>query len=285
MSYAPLLTVSDLRKRAIMPAADLRRLLGLQWKKQIDDASASAATAEASVGVVDDAANLIQVLLVPAKPLTADAVNNATISLWKRTNGGAAVLLASVTSSAISWTTGAPVALTIAAAPIAAGDALSVTITKAGTGVVVPAFELFTILDVNFVTTAIDDVTDEMISRLAKRYAPPTAAKPWPSPVANVLQRWAATLVTRVLYHKRGFSPASEDDAKAIEDAADAVEAKLKEAADGKDGLFEIALADDGKESVTMPTPGAYAEASPYTASRLQRKAGRLEDANTSEND
>jgi hypothetical protein len=90
--------------------------------------------------------------------------------------------------------------------------------------------------------------------------------------------RWATKLVARDLYAKRGFSPQSESDREAIEDAADLAEAELKEAADGKDGLFEVALGDDGNSSVIAPSPLSYAEQSPYTAARRQRYLGRNED-------
>jgi hypothetical protein len=281
VSYTPLLTVEELRARAILPVADLRRALGLQWRKVADDALAANATLETIFGQWNDAGDVLELVFVPSKGLVADISNNATINVYKRTAGGDPELVGSTSTDSLGWTASAPVPLAISSSALAAGDVLSVEITKAGSGVIVPAGELFATLAPNFVTLTIDDWTSEIVARLAKRYTPPTDAKPWPAPVTNILKRWATKLVARDLYAKRGFSPSSEQDKAAIEDAAAEVEAKLKEAADGQNGLFELSLGDAGEDDVERGAPLSYAEQSPYTAMSNQRRAGRLEDEKT----
>ena len=86
------------------------------------------------------------------------------------------------------------------------------------------------------------------------------------------------------MYAKIGWSPVSEQDQNSIEKAADDIDAKLVEAADGQNGLFELYLGENANtESVARGEPLSYAEQSPYTASRLQRAQGRIEDRNTSQ--
>jgi hypothetical protein len=277
----PLLTVDQLRARIVMPAADLRRLQGIQWKKPTPDTAAGIPVPETTIGVWDDAGVLEQVLFVPASALAADPTNNATLTVFDRTGGGSPVTLAQLATDSLSWSQGVPVVVPILESAIASGDALSVEIAQAASGVAVPAGELFLVITPNFVTTTIDDHTDKTISRLVKRYPAPTAANPWPDPVANLIMRWVTKMVARDLFAKRGWSPQSESDRDDIEKAADTAEAELKEAADGQNGLLELALADDGNSSVTAPTPLSYSEQSPYTASRRQRWQGRNEDENT----
>jgi len=282
MPYAvPVLTVDQLRQRIVMPAADLRRLQGIQWRKPTPDAAAGIPVLETTIGVWDDAGVLAQVLFVPASSLAADASDYATITVLDRSGGNAPVSVAQLETTSLSWSQGVPVNIPILASAMASGDALSVEIAQAGTGVIVPAGELFLVITPNFVTTTIDDHTDKIVSRLVKRYPAPTAANPWPDPVANLIQRWCAKMVARDCFAKRGWSPQSESDRDDIEKAADTAEAELKEAADGQNGLLELALADDGNTSVVAPTPLAYSEQSPYTASRRQRWQGRNEDDNS----
>ena len=264
-----------------MPAADLRRLQGIQWKKPTPDTAAGVPVLETTIGVWDDAGVLGQVIFVPSQPLVADATDYATINVLDRTGGGSPVHLASLDTTALSWSQGVPVPVPVVSSAIASGDALSVEILKSGAGVIVPSGELFLVISPNFVTTTIDDHTDKIISRLVKRYPAPTAANPWPAPVANLIQRWCTKMVARDCYAKRGWSPQSESDRDDIEKAADTAEAELKEAADGQNSLLELALGDDGNSSVVAPTPLSYSEQSPYTASRRQRWQGRNEDDNT----
>jgi len=112
------------------------------WQKAAADASAATATAETPVGRVGAAVTLGTIYYVPLAALTADNSNYATITVSKRTGAGGAVTVASVTTQITgsgNWTAFVPVAIPISAGSLAAGDVLTVAITKTGSGVVVPA--------------------------------------------------------------------------------------------------------------------------------------------------
>jgi hypothetical protein len=279
MPYAtPLLTVDQFGSRTIMPAADLRRLQGIQWKKVAPDSAPGLALSETTIGVWNNDGTVEEVIFVPASSLAADMSDYAILSVLDRTGGATPVTVAALATTDLSWSQGVPVVIPIVADAIASGDALSVAIAQSGAGVIVPAGEIFVVICPNFVTVTIDDRTDEIISRLAKRYPPPTTELPWPNPVANLVQRWCAQLVQRDCFAKRGWSPLSESDKADVIDAADKADAQIQQAADGQNGLFELALADDGNQSVADGSPLFYAEASPYTAERRQRRFGGRED-------
>jgi hypothetical protein len=280
MGFPALLTVDEFIARTVMPAPDVRRARGVWWKKNNADATASTALGELVFGKrVGGDATVLELDFVPAGTLVADAVNFATLTVSKRTPGNPTpTVLGSVSTNVLSWADRVPVPLGISSAAVLNGDVITVAITKSGTGVVVPPGELFVVWSPSFLETTILDWSSEFYARLLKRYEPPTAAKPWPNPVTSILKRWLTKLVTRDTYAQRGFSPTSEQDRDAIEKAAEDVEKKLVEAADGQNGLIELELGEDGTESATRDTPMSYAEQSPYTAHRLQRRAGRLED-------
>ena len=280
--FPSLLTLDEFRSRTIMPAEEVRRACGVQWRKGNDDAAAATATGETVFSRLTADATITDLAIVPRGPLVADPVNFATITLAKRSGAGAPVTLATFVTSALSWMANVEIPLPITLPSVSAGDSLTVAIAKSGTGVIVPAGELFVTLSPSFLETSIGDWSSEMISRLSKRYPAPTATKPWPAPITSVLKRWCTKLVTRAAYAKIGWSPTSEQDQASIEKAADDVDAKLKEAADGQNGLFELYLGEDGTvESVGRASPLSYAEQSPFTASRLQRDDGSSEDAIT----
>jgi uncharacterized protein DUF1320 len=109
-------------------------------------------------------------------------------------------------------------------------------------------------------------------SRLSKRYDAPFA-----SPYPEAVTLWLSKLVTYALYLKRGVDQTDEqfDDIK--QQALDA-QVEIKEAADNKDGLFDLPLRADTVESgITRGGPLGYSEVSPYTWSRLQAEAAEDE--------
>lgn len=115
------------------------------WQKTGADGAAATATAETTVGRVGSAFQLGAVHIVPGAALTADPTNNATITVFKRTAGGAAtavavgVTAASGANATGSWTAWVSVPMTlVSGAFVSAGDVLTVSITKGGSGVVVP---------------------------------------------------------------------------------------------------------------------------------------------------
>lgn len=107
-------------------------------------------------------------------------------------------------------------------------------------------------------------------SRLRKRYAAPFAAAPDTPPV---VLGWLARIVDHELYLKRGVNP---DDAQIenVKDRALEAKAEVKEAADSKDGLFELPLRASAPtvSGVSRGGPLMYSEVSPYTWSVLQRE-------------
>lgn len=114
----------------------------------------------------------------------------------------------------------------------------------------------------------------EIYDRLRKRYAVPFDAN---NPPAIMLKWLVFTLVLDVLTY-RGYNPQSPD-ALIHQARYDESMAQQKEAADAKDGLFELPLLNDEKEQgVSRGGPIFYTESSPFVAADRQECEGRLED-------
>lgn len=105
------------------------------------DAAANTTTSETIMGRVAGAMPIGHTLYFsPQGALTADDTNYATITISKRTAGGAATTVATAVTNVAgtgSWTAFSPVAVTLTAA-VAADDVLTITVAKAGTGVQIP---------------------------------------------------------------------------------------------------------------------------------------------------
>lgn len=123
-----------------------------------------------------------------------------------------------------------------------------------------------------FLQSQLDDWSAEIDDRLRKRYAVPFA-----SPTPRTVLRWLTKLVTREAYDKRGRNPSSEQDQSAIDGAAEQAERELREAADAKDGLFELPLRADQPDvsGVTVGEPLGRADADPYAWMDRQRATSR----------
>lgn len=94
--------------------------------------------------------NVVAAVYIPISALTANNSNYLTITIFKRTAGGASVQLALVTTQITgsgNWTAWVPVPIPITAPAVAAGDVLTFTVTHTGTGVALPAGQL--IINVN----------------------------------------------------------------------------------------------------------------------------------------
>lgn len=112
-------------------------------------------------------------------------------------------------------------------------------------------------------------------SRLRKRYAIPFTA-----PVPEIVLGWLTKLITPEVYRKRGVNPA-DPQLELCEKDRDAALAEIKEAADSRDGLFDLPLSQSLQTSaVTSGGPLFYSEQSPYTWATLQGQDGREEDSN-----
>jgi hypothetical protein len=142
--------------------------------------------------------------------------------------------------------------------------------------------DLIESIEPGWIDTKLEDTSDEIDARLAKRYAVPFGAADLNSPrtdVPRIVLRWLTALVTADCYAKRGANPSSPYDQSAIIDPAALARLELKEAADSETGLFELPLlASDSANGVTRGGPLSYSEASPYTWTRRQRELAADED-------
>lgn len=128
-----------------------------------------------------------------------------------------------------------------------------------------------------FLLAALNDRWSWITSRLRKRY---DVSAMQADPPETAL-RWLTDMVTLKAYQKRGFNPTGEADKIAIVDPAKDAETEVKEAADSKDGLFELPLLaaqNTTGSGVTRGGPLGYSETSPYVWTDVQADVGRLED-------
>jgi hypothetical protein len=103
-------------------------------------------------------------------------------------------------------------------------------------------------------------------ARLRKRYA-----VPFVEPYPEIVLSWLTRMVTLLAYLKRGVNP-SDAQMGDIKKMAEDVAVELKEAADAKDGLWDLPKVNSGDGSaISKGVPAVYAEASPYTWPDVQR--------------
>lgn len=116
----------------------------------------------------------------------------------------------------------------------------------------------------------------EVNARLGKRYAVPFVVADCP----EIVKSWVVDLTTLDAYARRGFNPASEQDQAVIIMPADRAREQMKEAADSNEGLYDLPLRTENAEQsgITFGAPLTYSEQSPYTAAKIQRQQGELED-------
>jgi hypothetical protein len=105
---------------------------------------------------------------------------------------------------------------------------------------------------------------------LIKRYAIP------PPPVDALVKLLVDCTVPQV-YQARGWDPTNDKRADQYNEIANAAWARLKEAADGKDGLFELLLpkSSPAQTLVSQGSPLFYAEQNPYSWQDAQANAAR----------
>lgn len=115
--------------------------------------------------------------------------------------------------------------------------------------------------------------TSRIHARLGKRYDWPFA-----SPVAEIVLGWLVALTTIDAFEKRGWDPSDVQSANVVQARDNALD-EIKEAADAKDGLFELPLRQDNPTTaITRGAPLVYTQTSPYAAMTSQRRIGRSED-------
>lgn len=96
-------------------------------------------------------------------------------------------------------------------------------------------------------------------------------------PVPEAVLGWITAMVTVTAYDKRGRNPQDPAIVSALALRDRALE-ELKEAADSKDGLFDLPASEDTDSAVTTGGPLGYTETSPYVWADQQRHVGRIED-------
>jgi hypothetical protein len=96
-------------------------------------------------------------------------------------------------------------------------------------------------------------------------------------PVPETVLGWIVAMVTVDVYQKRGVNPQDPMILQCVA-AMDGALAELKEAADSKDGLFDLPACEDTDSAVTTGGPLGYTETSPYVWTDQERRAGRGED-------
>ncbi len=270
------LDLAGFKSRSVMPSADVDGLVRLRWSRNTPDALPSTITPETKVADVVVTGAVLFMLLTMGASVAHDAANYATITISKRTQGGAPVVIGSLDTHATDLPPGLPVAIPVSAGAITAEDVLTLSISKSGTGVAIPTFVLELRPSPSFFESAEVMIAAQIDSRLRKRYDVPFA-----SPVPEAVLRWETALLTRYFMGRRGFNPGSEQDKAMILDAATTAEAEMKEAADSKDGLFELPLTQGANPDVTGVTKGAplgYSETSPYVWTDIQACEGHFED-------
>lgn len=96
-------------------------------------------------------------------------------------------------------------------------------------------------------------------------------------PVPEIVLGWITTLVTDDLYRKRGRDP--QDPAMVdLRDDVTRTLGEIKEAADSKDGLFDLPVSEDLDSAVTTGGPLGYSETSPYVWPVIEKSVGQSED-------
>lgn len=256
----PALTLQEFIAQVPAFVANVEAVTRHRWFKKDPDALAATATPETPFGTIETSSAVSLLRVIPKGAVTFHAANFATVTIRKRAQDGTTTTLGSVASNAASWLKEIPLPIT-PSTTVAAGELVTAEITKAGTGVIVPPLTVELLPAENFITQRIAFHTSRIEARLFKRYAVPFA-----SPVPRIFADWLVALVTLDMFKRRGFDPTSKQDAEILQ-AAEAAIAEIKEAADSKDGLFELPLRQDlqGTSGVTRGGPLSYSEQDPYT--------------------
>lgn len=122
-----------------------------------------------------------------------------------------------------------------------------------------------------YLASRLQIATSRINARLMKLYAVPFAL-----PAPAIVIGWLIAIVTVEAYQKRGWNTSDEQSKDIVNDAATAF-GEIKEAAESKDGLFELPLRQDlpGSGARTKGGPLAYSDTSPYAFTTRQREANR----------
>jgi hypothetical protein len=273
----PALSLATFSEHTIAPIADVEEITRLRATTSGDTGGADAAankllvTSETPMGSPLTACAISLLTVTPSELVVGNATDYATIIIRKHAADGTVTTLGSVSSSSSDWLAQIPINV-VPSTGLAVGDLVTVAITKSGAGVALPSLRVDCLPAENFITRRIADHESWMGSRLTKRYATPFA-----DPVPSIVISWLVGLVTADLFAKRGFNPGSAQDEEAILGRAQRARDEIKEAADSKDGLFDLPIREDlpGTSAITRGGPLAYSEASAYTWIDVQAEAVR----------
>ncbi len=126
-----------------------------------------------------------------------------------------------------------------------------------------------------FINSRITVAESWINSKLRKRYEVPFTA-----PASEVYLGWVVAIVTPEAYRRRGWDPADAQSSMIEQDRKDARE-QVQEAADSKDGLYDLPLRQDDQSSgIKFGGPLGYSETSPYAWTDAQFTTGHGEDTN-----
>ena len=118
-----------------------------------------------------------------------------------------------------------------------------------------------------FLEAALSGALADIYARLRKRYRTPF------NPVPEVVVAWQVKLVTPEAYRARGYNPADPTLEGAEQDRVRVYE-QIKEAADAKDGLYDLPLLSSADASgLAKGEPWSSSEASPYSWTDRQAEA------------
>lgn len=281
MISSPWMPLAQFKGQSMMPARSIDELVHLSAQKDSADVNASDLFVEKRMNdrVVADSA-LVRVTFTPGDVLAADNTNFATLIITKRSaDGSAPLVIGSVdttTTGTGNWIPEIPVAIPLSIASVLYDDILTFSITKSGTGVIVPVGRVDVLPAVTHYEIVAASVQSEIESRLGKRYTIPFAP-----PYTPALFRWFEAFVTVSLYDRRGWNPSAAEDARIVDRYTQA-EKDIQEAADSDTGKFDLPLRADlpGQSGISKGGPFACADASPYAGFDRQARDGRFQDRN-----
>lgn len=275
---AAYLTFTEFKGISAMPPTDIDVVTSMHGEKRFADATALEASGESRFGnEVVAPGTLVEIILTPTASLDANDTDFATITVYARASGVRRVVgaITTQTTGTGDWAADIPIGVTISAADVAASDILTFAITKSGAGVLVPAFSIRARSTPNFAEMKIESNSEWIEDLLRKRYdVAAIAARP-----PRIVKEWCEARTTRDCYVRRGVNPGSGQD-KELFDRAERAETQVREAADAKDGLFELPLiSGQDPDAVVKGAPLGYSEESPYRWTDIEACAGRAEDA------
>lgn len=126
-----------------------------------------------------------------------------------------------------------------------------------------------------FLEAAVAGALAEVVSRLRKRYRTPFTDAGGANPRPEVVVQWQQRILTPFVYAARGMDPAHPS-MQAAEKDRELARAEIKEAADAKDGLYDLPLLESADGSgIVHGGPLGYAEPSPYDWHDVQGEALR----------